>query len=66
MPSKTAIKGEMVKMDDTNYDHGLIRGLYYLTKGEPRLLVQDYIDWCRAPEATKRLHDRGMYGAADL
>jgi len=66
MPSDNAIKSEMVNMSDTNYDDGLIGGLYYLTEGQPSSLTQGYINWCQSSDSTSMIHKMGMYGAADL
>ncbi len=65
-PTDQSIKGEIVGMNDADYDTGLIGQLYYVTNGSPGSMAGDYITWSQSPEGAAQLNNCYMYGTAEL
>jgi phosphate transport system substrate-binding protein len=62
---KTALKNFNKKAVGTN-DYPMIRGLYYITNGQPSSIAQSYITFAQSPGATAAINRAGMFSNADL
>lgn len=49
-----------------NYPQGLVRGLYYITNGEPNSIVKSFITFAQSPTGAEELKDHGMFGVAEI
>lgn len=50
----------------SNYPIGLVRGLYYVTKGTPNPVVNNFITFAASPGADAAMHTAGVFSNSDV
>jgi len=63
---KTGCKDYLNNGKVSTGDYPLVRGLYYITNGEPSAVVKNYIQFAQSPGAQADFAAAGMFSNADL
>ena len=50
----------------TAYNVNMVRGLYYITKGEPNSIVKSFINFAQSPAGAEQIKKAGMFGISDF